>query len=368
MRGIIQSAHPWFVWAWCYVHRLELACKSALTSKLFKDVEEMLLRLYYLYKKSPKKTRELGDIVEDLKEVFELPKVGNIPVRSQGLRWINHKRRALQRVVDRYGAYISHLTALAEDSSIKAEDRVRLRGYLRKWMQFRIILGCAMYIDILKPPSLLSLSLQGCELDTVLGINNILKSTAALKSLARLDPLEWPTVKLLLGRIKDEGSEKVYQGAPLRNFTTATQEKSKQDTLCDLTSLDEKMRECLKWSDTKLLRCLLVFLETKSWAKCSHTPAAHSDNEDNIDEDSDCSLVEVKESVEYLAAHFRSPLEAKGVSVFTLQDEIEEIVEYARTYLNIHSTEYWKVWYKLYSCPDARKWPNILSLCESSFS
>ena len=35
MRGIIQSAHPWFVWAWCYAHRLELACKSALTSTSF---------------------------------------------------------------------------------------------------------------------------------------------------------------------------------------------------------------------------------------------------------------------------------------------------------------------------------------------
>ena len=27
MRGIMQSAHPWLVWAWCYAHRLELACK-----------------------------------------------------------------------------------------------------------------------------------------------------------------------------------------------------------------------------------------------------------------------------------------------------------------------------------------------------
>ena len=39
----------------------------------------MLLRLYYLYEKSPKKTRELGEIVEDLNEVFELPKSGNVP-------------------------------------------------------------------------------------------------------------------------------------------------------------------------------------------------------------------------------------------------------------------------------------------------
>ena len=48
MRGIMQSAHPWLVWSWCYAHRLELACKNALTTTLFKDIEEMLLRLYFL--------------------------------------------------------------------------------------------------------------------------------------------------------------------------------------------------------------------------------------------------------------------------------------------------------------------------------
>ena len=33
---------------------LELACKDAFSSPLFVCVEEMLLRLYYLYEKSPK--------------------------------------------------------------------------------------------------------------------------------------------------------------------------------------------------------------------------------------------------------------------------------------------------------------------------
>ena len=37
----------------------------------------MLLRLYYLYSKSPKKCQELTDIVEDLKEAYEFPKDGN---------------------------------------------------------------------------------------------------------------------------------------------------------------------------------------------------------------------------------------------------------------------------------------------------
>ena len=370
MRGLMQSAHPWLVWAWCYAHRLELACRNAFTSKLFKDIEEMLLRLYFLYEKSPKKARELGEFVEDLKEVFELYKNGNLPIRSQGSRWINHKRKALQRVVDRYGAYISHLVTLAEDSSLKAEDRARLKGYLRKWMQYRTILGCAMYVDILKPPSLLSLSLQECELDTVLGIKNILKAISALKSLARQDPLEWPTVKLLLGRIKDERGEKLYQGAVLKNYGPATVDKSKQDALCDLTRLDQKMKERLQWSDTKLLRSLRVFLETQTWARRSHAPVAvaESGNEHETVTDKDYSLAEVKESVEHIATHFRLPLEAKGVSLISLQDEIEEAVEYTRTYLDINCTEYRKVWYKLYSCPDARKWPNILSLCELSFS
>jgi len=56
----------------------------------------------------------------------------------------------------------------------------------------------------------------------------------------------------------------------------------------------------------------------------------HSDNKGKIDDISDdCSLVEIKKSVEHIATHFRLPLEAKGVSLATLQDEDEEAIEYA---------------------------------------
>ena len=49
LRGQMQRALPWLFWSWCYAHRLELACKDAFTSSLFSSVQEMLLRLYYLY-------------------------------------------------------------------------------------------------------------------------------------------------------------------------------------------------------------------------------------------------------------------------------------------------------------------------------
>ena len=99
-----------------------------------------------------------------------------------------------------------------------------------------------MYVDILKPPSLLSISLQGSKLDVVLGIKNTLKS---LTELEKKDPFEWPSVKLLLRKMENEGEKKLYQGAELRNFNESVQLKLKQDALHDLTELDAKMKERL---------------------------------------------------------------------------------------------------------------------------
>ena len=55
LKGKMQKELPWLYWAWCYAHRLGLACKDALPSQLFKDLDEVILWLYYLYSKSPKK-------------------------------------------------------------------------------------------------------------------------------------------------------------------------------------------------------------------------------------------------------------------------------------------------------------------------
>ena len=98
IRSKFQNYLPWIYWSWCYAHRLELSSKDALVSSLFQSIEGMLLRLYYLYEKSPKKVRELKGIVEDLKEVFNYQGSSCIPVRSQGSRWLTHKRKALQKL------------------------------------------------------------------------------------------------------------------------------------------------------------------------------------------------------------------------------------------------------------------------------
>jgi len=80
------------------------------------------------------------------------------------------------------------------------------------------------------------------------------------------------------------------------------------------------MRGRLEWSDVKMLRAILVFLDAQSWC-----PSPRSEQSDTDEEESD--LAEMREAVEYITSNFREPLEAKGVTL--ANDEVEEIVLYA---------------------------------------
>ena len=81
---------------WCLAHRLELSVKDALKGTTFDLIDEMLLRLYYIYEKFPKKCRELDDVVLELKKFIEFDDAGVRPVRASGPRWITHKLSAMK--------------------------------------------------------------------------------------------------------------------------------------------------------------------------------------------------------------------------------------------------------------------------------
>ena len=68
-----------------------------------------------------------------------------------GTWFITHKVAALGRLIDRYGAYLAHLTTMAEDSSIKAVVRQKLKAYVGKWRNAKYLLGSALFHDLLNP-------------------------------------------------------------------------------------------------------------------------------------------------------------------------------------------------------------------------
>ena len=76
---------------------------------------------------------------------------GNRPLRACGTRFVSHKVAALGRLVNRYGAYVNHLTALTEDSTVKTCDKQKLKCYVCRWWPSKTLLGCALFHDLLKP-------------------------------------------------------------------------------------------------------------------------------------------------------------------------------------------------------------------------
>ena len=73
------------------------------------------------------------------------------------------------------------------------------------------------------------------------------------------------------------------------------------------------------------------------------------------------------EAVQALAKGFTIPLQEAGVNCALLEHEWEDMVYYAKEYINLVQDPYRVVWWKLFNSPDANKWTNILTLVELIF-
>ena len=135
---MFQEDYEWICFIWCFSHRLELALKDSL-EEFFDPVDESLRHLYYLYKNSSKKLHELKNLYPLLKDQYEMYGAGVKPDKATGTRWIDHKLRATQKVVDKYGLYTQHLRNVIADTS-KQTDRATLEGKFKKLIDASVLL------------------------------------------------------------------------------------------------------------------------------------------------------------------------------------------------------------------------------------
>ena len=325
--------------------------KDALASTFFSTVDDMLMRIYYLYEKSPKKCVELEEIVEELKECLErrddIPDRGNRPLRACGTRFVAHKVAALGRLIDRYGAYLAHLTALTEDPKVKSVDKEKMRGYIMKWRDCKLLLGCALFHDVLKPCAIVCKVLQEEEVFVVRAIESLLKTKKNLDNLKTTSFDNLPTVKKVLNRIKRNDGLVTYQEAEVRNYEGACSFlRSHQAEYME--AVQTCLRDRLKRQHTDVLTHSLTILATYGWERGEDASFAY-------------------QAVESLSSKFRLPLEKAGVDCSLLQEEWDDIVDYAKRYLNLVQEDYSVIWWKLFNSVDASKWSNILKLVELLF-
>ena len=137
-----------------------------------------------------------------------------------------------------------------------------------------------------------------------------------MKSLIQTDPNEWTQIQLLKKHIKEVEGKQEYQGFPIVNFDT-TVDRCKFHVLADLERLEKGIKQRLEWTDTGLLRALLVFLEIQSWQE--KDTGSHSEE--------DSHMADIRAAVQCFISTFRTPLASRGVCMATIQDELEGAVE-----------------------------------------
>ena len=218
LKGLVEKELPWIFWMWCMAHRLELAVKDAFKKTSFDLVDEMLLRLNLLYENSPKKCRQLEDIVVELKECLSIEDGGTRPIRASGSRWISHKWNAMKRVLSKYGAYTSHLAALSEDPTVKSADKAKLKGYYKQWINAKYLLGCALCVNLLNPCTILSKVMQSDDLDILAVLTSLLRSVKEVDKLSSTHLDRWPTYAATLLKCTNNNGAISYQSQELVQF------------------------------------------------------------------------------------------------------------------------------------------------------
>ena len=332
LKGHLERDMPWIIVSWCLAHRLELAIKDALKTTFFATVDEFLLQIYYVYEKSPKKCAELKEIVEELKQCFEdceLPhKGGARPLRACGTRFVAHKVAALSRVIDRFGAYLSHLKSLSEDRGVKSVDKQKLKGYILRWRKSKVLLGCAFFHDLLKPVGIVCKILQEDELCVVRTVEAFVKTKRSLDEMKLKSVENLPTVKKVLTRIQstDVASIVTYQGVNL-HYHTQGLAFLKSNYQSWLEAVDSCLVSRLKVQEEQLLILTqaVTLLATHGWERASTPSFGHA-------------------SLEAVCDWFSIPLEKAGIDISLVQEEWDDMVEYGKQYFNLVQDDYKVVW------------------------
>ena len=185
----------------------------------FDDVDELILRIYFLYKRSSKKLGQLKEFAEIYSESFEFVEGGYRPKKASGTRWIAHKTLALDIIIDKYSILMQHLESLSEDKSYQSKERATFKGWLIKWTEALISILACVSIEVLAPAKTLSKAFQSEGADVV-QVESLLKGCEThLSRVQRKLFDQLPTVKRFLENVKEQKDGSfTYQDVKLKDF------------------------------------------------------------------------------------------------------------------------------------------------------
>lgn len=235
---------------------------------------------------------------------------------------------------------------MTEDDSVKAVDKQKINGYILKWRDSKVLLGCAFCNDLLKSTSILCKVLQEDDVCVVQAFESIFKVKKSLDKLSTTLE-QFPSVEMVLGRLRNEKDGLFDQGVELKHHDRA------MDYLTsNYVNWIDSVRTCLKdrisFQDIDLLTHAVTLLATKGWERSDSTSFGY-------------------EALDAICDMFQAPLENASVNCSLVQEEWDDMVDYAKKYLNLVQLDYKIIWWKLFNAVDATQWSNILPIIELLF-
>ena len=265
---LVKDSAPWLELVHCFNHRIELALKDAFEKTFFSKIENMLTKLYYLYQKSPKRYREL----KELSEAYE--KTITKPAKAHGTRWIDHKFRAMTKVLSNYGVNIAHLESLSQTDA-QALKRSELEGHSKKWKHVMYPMYMAIYLDTLSPIRRISLVMQQELHNLVKVIKRIQEFNWIMMKLVIVldEALNEGTVLTHYNKFLDSVDDKIfytdgkptYQGIQLNRYKR-TKKLIQNHYLLTVTNICNNVQKRFKnILDSPVFKHIKTFVDTFAW-------------------------------------------------------------------------------------------------------
>ena len=239
----MRESTAWFSTIHCFNHSLELAVKATFNTTFFKEVDNMLLKLFYLYRESPKRLRELKMFGEMYDQ--SIPKL----YKSYGTTWIAHEVKAMEIALNNNGIYIKHLESLANTDS-QALKRAEIAGEVKSKKNGKFLIHLAIYLDVLTPLKVMGLGFQKEKHDPTEAVRRIKEFTWTMTKLqllidASLDSDNGGRLTHLTKLFKEVDENNMYQEVKLVNFKI--HKKSASAFYKEIiTKLAEKMEDRFK--------------------------------------------------------------------------------------------------------------------------
>jgi len=154
-----------------------------------------------LYEKSPKKCRELEDIVADLCPCVEFDDSGVRPLRASGLRWVSHKLRKCNEAysfqVGLYTNYLLHCQWIVL-------SRLCIVLCFRDTVSCKISARVCLFVDLLSPYAIFSKVMQEDDLDVLGAFSSLIRTGKEVNTLSSKPLEQWRTYCTTLTKLSED--------------------------------------------------------------------------------------------------------------------------------------------------------------------